>query len=62
MEHNAKKRFNIIDIIAVVLILAVLAFGAWKLLGSGGRRRRRGDRHGEGDLRGPVRGSAGGAV
>ena len=35
MEHNAKKRFNIIDIIAVVLILAVLAFGAWKLLGSG---------------------------
>ena len=26
MEHNAKKRFNIIDIIAVVLILAVLAY------------------------------------
>ena len=35
MEHSAKKKFNIIDIIAVVLILAVLAFGAWKLLGGG---------------------------
>ena len=35
MEHSAKKKFNIIDIIAVILILAVAAFGAWKLLGSG---------------------------
>ena len=35
MEHKARK-FNIIDIIAVVLILAVLAFAGWKLLGSGG--------------------------
>ena len=36
MEQKAKRigRFNIVDIIAVVLILAVLAFGAWKLLGS----------------------------
>ena len=38
MEQKAKRigRFNIVDIIAVVLILAVLAFGAWKLLGSSG--------------------------
>ena len=37
MEQNAKRigRFNIIDIIAAILILAVLAFGAWKLLGRG---------------------------
>lgn len=36
MEQKAKRvgKFNIIDIIAVILILAVLAFGAWKLLGS----------------------------
>ena len=38
MEQKAKRvgKFNIIDIIAVILILAVLAFGAWKLLGSSG--------------------------
>ena len=38
MEQKAKHvgKFNIIDIIAVILILAVLAFGAWKLLGSSG--------------------------
>lgn len=38
MEQKAKRvgKFNIIDIIAVILIVAVVAFGAWKLLGSGG--------------------------
>lgn len=38
MEEKAKRigKFNIIDIIAVILILAVVAFGAWKLLGSSG--------------------------
>ena len=48
MEQKAKRvgKFNIIDIIAVILIVAVVAFGAWKLLGSSGRGRR----HGEGDL------------
>jgi hypothetical protein len=59
MEQKAKRvgNFNIIDIIAVILIVAVVAFGAWKLLGSsggrhasGGLHRRRGRRHGEGDL------------
>ena len=36
MEERAKRagKFNVIDIIAVLLILAALAFGAWKLLGS----------------------------
>ena len=36
MEQKAKRvgKFNVIDIIAVILILAVVAFGAWKLLGS----------------------------
>lgn len=34
MEEKAKRvgRFNIIDLIAVVLILAVLAFAGWKFL------------------------------
>ena len=34
MEQKAKRvgKFNIIDIIAVILILAVLAFAGWKLL------------------------------
>lgn len=52
MEQKAKRvgKFNIIDIIAVILIVAVVAFGAWKLLGSSGGHRRRGRRHGEGDL------------
>ena len=38
MEEKAKRigKFNIIDIIAVILIVAVVAFGAWKLLGSSG--------------------------
>lgn len=38
MEQKAKRvgRFNIIDIIAVILILAVLAFAGWKLLGRSG--------------------------
>ena len=38
MEQKAKRagRFNIIDIIAVVLILAVLAFAGWKLMKRGG--------------------------
>lgn len=37
MEQKAKRigRFNVIDIIAVVLILAVVVFAAWKLMGSG---------------------------
>ena len=32
MEQKAKRvgKFNIIDIIAVILIVAVVAFGAWK--------------------------------
>ena len=38
MEQKAKRigKFNIIDIIAVILILAVLAFAGWKLLGRAG--------------------------
>ena len=38
MEQNAKRvgKFNIIDIIAVLLILAVAAFAGWKLLDRGG--------------------------
>ena len=34
MEQKAKRigKFNVIDIIAVLLILAVLAFAGWKLL------------------------------
>ena len=36
MEQKARKKFNIIDIIAVVLILAVLALVGFKLLGRGG--------------------------
>ena len=34
MEQKAKRigKFNIIDIIAVILIVAVLAFAGWKLL------------------------------
>lgn len=37
MEQKAKRigKFNIIDIIAVVLILAVVAFGGWKLANRG---------------------------
>lgn len=35
MEKKAKRigKFNIVDIIAVILILAVAAFAGWKLLG-----------------------------
>ena len=35
MEQNAKRvgKFNIVDIIAVILIAAVVLFAAWKLLG-----------------------------
>ena len=35
MEQKAKRigKFNIIDVIAIVLILAALAFVGWKLLG-----------------------------
>lgn len=35
MEQKAKRigKFNIVDIIAVILILAVLALAGWKLLG-----------------------------
>ena len=38
MEQKAKRigKFNIIDIIAVILILAVVAFGGWKLANRGG--------------------------
>ena len=38
MEQKAKRvgKFNIVDIIAVILILAVLAFAGYKLLGSRG--------------------------
>lgn len=38
MEQQAKRfgRFNIVDIIAVILIVAVLAFGGWKLANRGG--------------------------
>lgn len=38
MKENSRKRFNIIDVLAVLLILAVLGFGGWKLAhrGSGG--------------------------
>ena len=38
MEEKAKRigKFNIIDIIAVLLILAVLVFAGWKLLGGRG--------------------------
>ena len=37
MEQKAKRigKFNIIDIIAVILILAVLAFVGWKLMNRG---------------------------
>ena len=36
MEKNGKKiKFNVVDIIAVVLILAVVAFAGWKMLGDG---------------------------
>ena len=34
MEQKAKRKFNIVDVIIVVLILAVVAFAAYKLLGS----------------------------
>lgn len=33
MEQKARKKFNVIDIIAVVLILAVLALVGYKLIG-----------------------------
>ena len=38
MEQKAKRvgKFNVIDIIAVILILAVLAFVGWKLMNRGG--------------------------
>lgn len=38
MEQKAKRigKFNIIDIIAVVLILAVAVFAGWKLMNRGG--------------------------
>ncbi|MFR3920756.1 MAG: DUF4330 family protein [Dysosmobacter welbionis] len=50
MEQKAKRvgKFNIIDIIAVILIVAVVALS---LEAAGQQRaRRRGRRHGEGDL------------
>ena len=36
MEQKAKRKFNIVDVIVVVLILAVLGFVGMKLLGSRG--------------------------
>lgn len=36
MEQKARKRLNIIDIIAVVVILAAVAFVGYKVLGPGG--------------------------
>lgn len=38
MEQKAKRtgKLNIIDLIAIVLIVAVVAFAGWKLLGRGG--------------------------
>lgn len=36
MEQKARKRLNIIDIIAVVVILAAVAFVGYKMLGPGG--------------------------
>ena len=37
MEEKAKRigKFNIVDIIAVILIVAVVAFVGWKLLSRG---------------------------
>ena len=34
MEQKAKRKFNLVDVIIVVLILAVVGFAAYKLLGS----------------------------
>ena len=34
MEQKAKRKFNIVDVIVVVLIVAVLGFVGYKLLGS----------------------------
>ena len=38
MEQKAKRigKFNVIDVIAVVLILAVVAFAGYKLMNRGG--------------------------
>lgn len=36
MEQKRKLKFNVVDIIAVVLIVAVLAFGGYKLANRGG--------------------------
>lgn len=36
MDQKAKKRLNVIDIIAVVVILAAVAFVVYKMLGPGG--------------------------
>ena len=43
MEQKAKRigKFNIVDIIAVILILAVIAFAGYKFLGSGGESTQR---------------------
>lgn len=35
MEQKTKKRFNVVDIIAVLLILAVLAFAGYKFMNRG---------------------------
>ncbi len=36
MEQKSKKKFNVIDVIAVILILAALAFVGFKLMNCGG--------------------------
>ena len=35
MEQKAKRKFNIVDVIIVLLILAVVGFAAYKLMSSG---------------------------
>lgn len=36
MEQKSRKKFNVIDVIAVALIVAALAFVGWKLANRGG--------------------------
>lgn len=35
MEQKSRRKFNVVDLIAVILIVAVLAFVGWKLAGRG---------------------------
>ena len=36
MKENSRRKFNIIDLLAVLLILAALCFVGWKLVNRGG--------------------------